>query len=309
MKEAIIHIGGPKAGSSALQTTLLASRRQLRAHGFAYPDARSGIHNALAAQVCPRPETLFPYYELADPRAAREAIRRDFAVLERRLDRQGDRRLVLSSESLHEVEPDRMPAFRDWLAARAESVRIVCYVRAPTAYASSLVQERVKQGQSLAELADFVPTGRSRAAISPWVETFGRDSVTVRAYDRAQLKDGDIVADFAALIGYDGPLDRSAQYGNPSLSQAATLLIDAAHALPAAERPSAERLGLLKQVPGPKFQLGEAWLARVRAAAEPEIAYLAAEWGIRFPPEPPVAAEAAFGPATLAFIARHLAAG
>lgn len=86
MTEAILHIGYPKSGSSALQTTLLASRVAPSEHGFSYPGAPRGLCNALTANFHHASETLF------------------------------------------------------------ERIRIVCYVRHPIRYASSLVQERVKLG-------------------------------------------------------------------------------------------------------------------------------------------------------------------
>lgn len=307
MKEVILHIGYPKSGSSALQTTLLASRPHLRQRGFFYPDAPSGLHNALTAQFHPLPDTLWPYVELTDPDERRTARRRDFAALERRLDRQERRTVILSSESLIALEDDGVPRLRDWLARRADRVRIVCYVRHPVPYASSLVGERIKQGEALSELTELVPTGRLRQALPPWAAAFGRENVTVRATERAQLTGGDVVSDFASLIGYDGPLDRSRQYENRGLSHPATLLLSAIHALPAPARERASRLDWPKRIPGPSFRLPEAWLDRVRAAAEPELAYLAGEWGIRFGDEAKQAAAEPFGPEALAFIARHLA--
>lgn len=306
MKEAILHIGYPKSGSSALQTTLLASRRELRRQGFCFPEAPSGLHNALTAQFHPEPETLWPYVEMPDAADRRAAMRRDFAVFERRLDRQAERRVILSSESLIALEGDGVPRLRDWLFLRTDRVRIVCYVRHPVPYASSLIQERVKQGQSLAEVSDLVPTGRLRQALPPWADAFGRDNVVVRATDRTQLTGGDVVTDFAALIGYDGALDRSQHYGNTSLSHAATMLLSAVHALPEPERGRAAQAAWLRDVPGPTFRLPEAWLDRVRRAARAELDYLDAEWGVRL--AEPVAGESdPFGPETLAFIARHLA--
>lgn len=308
MKEAILHIGYPKAGSSALQTTLAASRIALREAGFFYPDAPSGLHNALTAHFHPLADTLWPYVEMPDPDTRRAAMRRDFATLERRLDRQAQRRVILSSESLIALQPDGIARLREWLATRTERVRIVCYVRHPVPYASSLIQERVKQGESLRDVAGLVPTGKLREALPAWAEAFGRGNVVVRALERGQLTGGEVVADFAALIGYDGALDRSQQYRNASLSHAAILLLSAVHALPAPQRARAAGLAWLKQIPGPGFRLPEEWLDRVRKAAEPELAYLEAEWGVRFDDAGGAAAEEPFGAEALSFIARHLAA-
>ncbi len=303
-----MHIGYPKTGSSALQTTLLASRPALREHGFFFPNAPSGLCNAFTAHFHHDPETLFPYCEMPDRDERRRRMARDFEVLAERIDRQARRRVILSSESLIGLEQADVIRVRDWLMARTDLVTIICYVRHPIPYASSLIQERVKQGETLAQLADVTPTGNFSRALPKWAEVFGKDAMVVRPLERARLAGGDVVTDFAALIGYDGPLDRTQQYSNPSLSQAAVLLISAVHALPPAVREKAPSLAWLREIPGSTFRLPDRTLDLIRERSARELAYLEREWDIVFaPPDLPEATDApAFDAASLDFLARKL---
>ena len=283
-RRAFIHIGYPKAGSSALQTTFHASRPLLRQHGYFYPDALSGLCNAFTARFHHEPETLFPYCDMriARPRLLHR-MRNDFDRLERRVDAVTPAALVLSSESLIGLEEDAVEQARDWLLSRFGRATVVCYVRDPPSYASSLIQERVKQGQTLLQAQTPYPTGNFSGWIPRWVRAFGKDNVVVRSIYDLGAVEGDVARDFATLIGYTGPLRRSEQYHNERLSQAAVLLLDAINALDGPLNSKSPELMSLWSVPGPGFVLPPDFLDQVRSRAQGQIAYLEAEWGITFP--------------------------
>lgn len=308
MSRAFLHIGYPKAGSSAIQTTLLASRLLLRKRGYFFPRAPSGLCNAFAAHFHYAPETLFPYCEMPDAAARQAALRQDFADLEGRIGRNRRRTVVLSSESLIDLPEESVSKIRSWLAERFAAVTVICYVRHPIPYASSLIQERVKQGATLEELAGFRPTGRAGVFIETWARVFGRENMRVRPLDRAQLRDGDVVTDFLDLIGYTGPVDRTAVYENLSLSQGAVLLLSAINGLPPPLRDKALRGNWIKDIPGPAFRLPAPALKEVAEASRRHLDYLETEWGIRFAPIAVGSAEpTGAGPEALAFLARRLA--
>jgi hypothetical protein len=308
LSRAFLHIGYPKAGSSAIQTTLLASRLLLRERGYFFPRAPSGLCNAFTAHFHYAPETLFPYCEMPDAAGRQAAMREDFAELEGRIGRNRRRSVVLSSESLIDLPVESVSNIRDWLAERFDAVTVICYVRHPIPYASSLIQERVKQGATLEEMANFRPTGRAAVFINTWARVFGRENMRVRPLDREQLCGGDVVADFLDLIGYTGPIDQTAVYENASLSQATVLLLSAINGLPPPLREKARQSDWIKDIPGPAFRLPATILKEIAEASRRHLNYLASEWGIRFAPIEIGAAECdGFGPEALAFLARKLA--
>lgn len=302
----VLHIGYPKAGSSALQTALLASRPALRRQRLIFPDAPSGLCNAFAARFAEAPETLYPYTEIADAAARAGAIARDIRRMVRWIENHRGDTAILSTESLIGLDATAVNAVRDWAAPLFGEVLIACYVREPVAYATSLTQERVKQGMTLAEACALTPTGNFAAALPRWVAAFGRESVRVRAIEA--LDRGDVVGDFAAAIGFDGALAPGG-YANPALSEEAVRLLSAWHEHAAEQtagegRPAPEWLW---RVPGRRFHLSEEMVARVQAGARPGLAYLAAEWDIAFSAPAVPAPAPAFGDATLRYLAGRLA--
>lgn len=285
MKHIFVHIGYPKAGSSALQTTLLASRQQLHDEGFLFPHAPSGLCNAFTAKYHHQPETLFPYCDLSLPSGAlQDRMQADFESLAAEIAASSAGKVVLSSESLIGLGDDGVQAASAWLLSRFEQVTIVCYVRSPVPYASSLIQERVKQGARLSDFAETVPTGNFSISIPRWVKAFGKDRIIVRAFARQSLVDADVVADFASVIGYKGALDRTSAYENKSLSQAAVLMLSALHGLDG--QPTTE-LRWLKDIPGRRFVMPPDILKKVEERSGRETDYLAESWGIRFAAESP----------------------
>lgn len=309
MRQAVIHIGYPKAGSSALQTTLAASRGPLRQKGFLFPPAPAGLHNAFTAHFHHAPQTLFPYGDLMlPPPALQRRMAGDFGRLAERLDDSTFSTVILSSESLIELRDAAVPAVRDFILSHVDKATIVCYVRDPLSYASSLIQERIKQGQTLAEALVFHPTGNFDVWIPPWVEAFGKDNVVVRSIDRAALKDGDVPADFAALIGYDGPLERDAEHVNQRLSQAAILMLDAVNGLKGPLNSKSPAMMRLWRMPGEPFVLSVDFLSEVARRAVPGLEYLKSEWGVVFPPSTPRPPPSdPFGPEARRFLAEVLA--
>ncbi len=125
-------------------------------------------------------------------------------------------------------------------------------------------------------------TGMFNATLPLWSSVFGRDNLVVRSARRKDLAAGDIVTDFAEVIGYTGRWDRRSEYENNSLSHTAVLLLDALNRLD-------ERLGCgtpefrsLWNIPGVKYRLSTPLMQRVKAKSKPQIDYLRDEWGISF---------------------------
>lgn len=299
MGRLFLHIGYPKAGSSALQTALLASRARLRRHGIFFPNAADGLCNAFTARFHDEPATLHPYVAISDPSQRADAIARDSERLFRRVAQNSADTVILSSESLIGLDAEAVRAVRRWAAEHFEAVLILCYVREPVSYATSLTQERVKQGLSLREACEMTPTGNFAVSIPKWVDAFGAAAVRVRSVEA--LPGRDVVSDVFGLMGCDGPAGR-AGYANPAMSAEATRMIGAIHAL------DAKAPGWLRALPGTVFRLPDEMIERVRAQAAPGLAYLAAEWGITFDAPGPVPPEdMALGERTLAYLAEHLA--
>ncbi len=124
--------------------------------------------------------------------------------------------LILSSEILY-LPMGRLEQAR--LVARLERlggpVRVVAYVRAPADAYLSTLQQRLKRYAAYPGL--FVRD--NLAILDSYAEAFGREALSVRPFDRAQMAGGDVVRDFCAVT--DIPADLLTQRptdAKPSIS-------------------------------------------------------------------------------------------
>jgi len=196
----ILHIGMPKTGTTALQQCLQASRAALLAQGLLYPENPPGCpfnnHRMLLFGFVPfaalprhvrrharyRPETLqADYRAFLDHLGAQVAAARPPAVL-------------LSSESLfRRLDAGGRRSLGAALAPLGE-VTVAAYLRRPSDYFLSSLQQRLKQSADLGALR--VPS--ARRVLESYARGFGRDALRPRVYDRRLLEGGDIVRDFFA---------------------------------------------------------------------------------------------------------------
>ena len=307
MSRLFLHIGYPKVGSSALQTSLFAARRSLWDEGAFFPNVEAGLCNAFVARFGGDPAQLHPYSATGDEDARDAAVRRDVKRLFHRLETNRCDRTIVSSESLIGSDDAAVTAIRHWAMNHFAETSIVCYIRDPVSYATSLTQERIKQGMGLTEALSFTPTGNFAVSIGRWATIFGKSNVTVRSI--RHLPGADVVADFFGLIGCDVPQDRPG-YANPAMSEEATRLIGAIHDLCGSDGTRRTAPSWLRDLPGAPFRLPEDMIERIRVEAGAGLAYLAAEWNITFDPRlDDPAPRTLFDTRTLGFLAERLAEG
>lgn len=132
--------------------------------------------------------------------------------------------LVFSAEDIsgprfHGAVGQMAAFFREW----SEDITVLAYVRRPLSYAISAFQERLKGGTvETLEAEKLWPFYKARFARLD--EVFGRDRVILKPYERNALTGGDVVRDFAAMIGAEMAAAPAAE-ANTSLSAEATALL------------------------------------------------------------------------------------
>ena len=192
----ILHIGMPKAGSTALQTALAAARTPLRRSGVLYPKGALN-QNFLVAGVAP-PDRLGRLYtqQYGDDHAA---VREDFAAFWKAIvdaiERQQPEVVVLSGEflfgTLGGTGPDPLRALLDPLGA---TIEVVAYLRRPSDFYLSMAQQRLKASWEIRPVAPIhyrEPLESARAAA---------DILHAIPFERHRFPDGDVVADFATRL-------------------------------------------------------------------------------------------------------------
>ncbi|RJL10291.1 hypothetical protein [Paracoccus siganidrum] len=122
--------------------------------------------------------------------------------------------LILSGEimidRLNEAEFAQMvAALRDTF----DRVVAIAYVRPLASLAASQFQQRIKTGQR----RFVIPAPDYRKRFEKVRNLFGPEDIVWRRFDRKDLKNGDIVSDFAAVLGVDRP-GRPVKMKNESLT-------------------------------------------------------------------------------------------
>lgn len=281
MTEVILHIGMHKTGSSSIQETLRGyDDGRIR---YAWPD-RQPNHTLHVAHLFGRRDRVHG----ADARRGisdREEISGDIAEVraDLRAALRAGGRLILSAEAFSTMPGPGIARLGALLARHDAQVRVIGYARDPVSYASSGLQQRIRNNH----VTGRVPRPRYRHRFGKFVEVFGRAAVEIVRFDRAQLKGGSVVTDFLLRCGID-PASLPEQRANETMNAAATRLVldfnrngprsDGGRDLLAARQ---ALIGALRAADdGPRFTLPSDLAAQ---ACDPrDIGWLAGTFGIDF---------------------------
>lgn len=218
-----LHIGTEKTGSTSIQNFLAQNRAALRVRGLLYSEA-PGVrsHSGLVA------------YSLDDDRhdSTREVLgvprrvpldtfrQRLSEGLEREVVASGTRVVLLSNELLatrlrRPTEIARLKGLCDRLA---RETRVIVYLRNQTDFFASRYTNVVWEGGT--RDFDFRASrtiGDYERLLDRWSDAFGKENLVVRRFEPAEFPAGDVIGDFARVIGLDiSGLDLPAR-ANPSL--------------------------------------------------------------------------------------------
>lgn len=219
IRRCIVHIGLNKTGSTTIQGWLAANRDALEAQGIRYDPFTGGKHplidhaigfSGIGVQRLGRmlpSEDAIQYYKIGDM-ADQTALMADFeARAQASIDRPGYRTYVISSEFLPVwlAKPEYVTVFHDWLTERFDRVRYVVYLRDQIDWVPSAYAQLVKMG-GVDTLEHFLERRGKRNyyfTCSKWLRGTGRAKLDVRLLERDFLANGDLIEDFASVIGAD----------------------------------------------------------------------------------------------------------
>lgn len=211
----VVHAGRHKTGTSAIQHFLFANRDALASAGYYYP--KSGFirsepaHHGVALALIPRKRAFSP--------EAGHKILRNFS----REISASEGTVIVSSEQFQNVAPHRLARLLpNW------NVRAVIYLRDHLHYLVSSYQQLVHARTVSLSIDDY----RERSfrvvyadMLDHWADSFGAENLTVCIYDKASIRNGNVVEDFiwrltgreASSFGIINERDINPSLGEPLL--------------------------------------------------------------------------------------------
>lgn len=220
--EVVLHIGGPKTGSSAIQRHCCTHAAELRAAGVHYP------HHSLDANgVSGGHGEIFALLTGGQPASVRRALACHLADA-----RRAGCRLVLSAEGVYPHAAEVVPALP------TRSFHVVCFLRHPLDAIASHHNQGIKRHFGTAPLAQavdalvggsFVNPALSGRALLDWLRCCGRPRITALPYVEGG-EPVDAVAEFRELLGM--PPSGHAPRVNRSYTPAAAAFKRLVNALP-----------------------------------------------------------------------------
>lgn len=301
-----LHIGLHKTGTSSIQTTMFNNRTKLLAHGINYAPLSGDDpnHSVVLLPLFRRAPHRYRANRLAGIDTKEKAAKKNaasLAALRRALKSNKSASIVFSGEGLSGLPVERLKQLRLELEPYAERFRVIVYIRDPYSAANSMIQQRVRRGQTYQEIIAAPPYLRY-SRIGPAIQVFGRENVDIRMFDPAHFVGGDLIADFLSAIGAAPELAKELHVArtNVALSHEAAYLLHAINmhsprddsvAPDLIKRP--DLLKWLEQIPGQPYRCPPRLLKAARPLIARELKWLRNVLGEKVFPHRPTFSEAA----------------
>ncbi|MBW6419753.1 hypothetical protein [Celeribacter sp. PS-C1] len=223
----VLHVGMPKTGSSALQKWFATSRAHLLTQGVLYPQSnKNKSHPFLSLPL----DFEADGQRLLVDEIGRSQIKADqvfektWTALEAEIRVTSPETVVLSTEYLFKrIGNKGRERLLRAIDRTFSETKIAIYVRQPSKFYASHVQQRIKHSATLPAIQPV----SWRRKIEAWEEAFP-GSVSIRTYEKSALIAGDIIADFLTsylgLTRHDTPGEATV---NESMSAEAAQVLQA----------------------------------------------------------------------------------
>lgn len=291
MRRAVLHIGYNKTGTTSIQNTLFASRKQLfDKAGVLYPSLAANLSFYLSVVFSDVAPAVMP---MTDQRARDPAklvnLKGEYQrAIEKDFNRSGWDRVVLSGENLSAFSAESVERVKDWVLRFADEVCVVVFVRHPLTWARSAKQQSLRSGATLGGQFAQPPPCAWCKRISPWIEQFGIESIRLVQFEEA-CETG-LVRRFCAAADIDfkaiAPYLKFKHASNQSMSREAAWVLDSVNsAFGSLSGYHGSRLRRLvargvAAIPGRRFELPDEMAASALAASRDDVAWLHETFGV-----------------------------
>lgn len=198
MTHLVLHIGSGKTGSTAIQTALVRCSDRMASSGIAYPAGLQGHHNELEAALLP-PARWHRVHRVQFGGREHELVdRAEKLIAGCRESLATNQVTLMSSEYLCSLPASDVRALLHRFDGCAPGVSAVMYVRQPSAYLLSGLQQFLKHEHDVRGFLN--QTYPFRNAVRNWTQALGTGRMIVREFSRNALVGGDVVSDFAGVL-------------------------------------------------------------------------------------------------------------
>ena len=192
----ILHIGSGKTGTTSVQAAFHNNQEELRSLKISYPPGETKDHNILEASVLEFDNLHRVYRSMYS--GNRDMPKTIAMNLIKKIKSTKSDYVILSGEYFFALSFSKAKALLDVLEIRPEDVKVVCYVRNPSSYWLSGVQQYLKGSWNL---EGIIAAGyKFKNGLTNWGNTVGFENVIVRQFDKSKLVGNDIVTDFCHVI-------------------------------------------------------------------------------------------------------------
>ena len=218
MAQVIVHIGQNKTGSTTIQRWLKSNAAALARQGIKYDPLEAGSDRlphltgfqALSRHINGLPvesDVIRFRYGIDGPEAQAHVVD-EFETRATASFGTGDfETYVISSEALCVTLHDKatIEKFIGFLERHFDRVQVTAYVRDQVDWMPSAYSEGIKSGhsESLAAYLKRAPMKNLNAFAVTWCNAIGADRFNIRLLEPDYLTNGDLLSDFAAVVGAD----------------------------------------------------------------------------------------------------------
>lgn len=216
-KTVYLHVGSPKTGTTSLQEFLARNTASLAEQGFFVPPHNigdSGHHElplSLIKDIC---DSWYDGWPKISRRS--EVV---WGELIERINKSECPNVIISSEMFHDI-PNH--PYSQKIGERIKGslyeydVRTIAYIRPVDKYINSIYRQDLENRNSFTSLTKSAQYYKEQRLVhlypSAWLDfyssLFGKESLTVRKYDRSEFRNGSIIFDFIDTLGIQYPPEK-----------------------------------------------------------------------------------------------------
>lgn len=289
-RRAILHIGPPKTGTSAIQASLSHNRSVLARFGLLYPGTGRDHSATLLALFRGQAQDYIRARNRTVPSGTSPISAKQFAAVQEQLRGRDWHTLILSTELMYGLKRPVMKQIKQWLDQYVDSYQLVAVVRDPVDWAVSYTQQRFKREGDVDTLLAQPRAMRLQRTFQRWEDVLGAGQHQILAFE-------DLIADPAGmgaafltrleLASAAAALSREVAVRNESLSwEAAMMMAELNTRRPffvegkrSGARSGAE-LGAFTGIRGQRFDLPDATRRQIFDETRADIAWVGERFGI-----------------------------